>query len=316
MPNKLLVVIGGPTGVGKTDITIRLAMHYKTSVISADSRQVYNELSIGVGKPSPAQLEKVPHYLIGHTTIFQHYSAGDFTRDALVVLDRLFQMHDIVFMTGGTGLYIKAIMEGFDEISEVPDKYNDHWTKIWKEQGIEALSEALKKADPDYHASVDAANPMRLIRALAVSEGTGKPYSSFRKGEKIIRPFSILPIVLDLPRESLYKRIDQRVLQMIDQGWIEEAKALYPHRSLKALQTVGYNELFAYLDSNTTLEAAISAIQQSTRRYAKRQLTWWRHQGEWRSYSPEDVVSIISVIDQEFDARSKGQGAGGMEQGD
>ena len=202
-------------------------------------------------------------------------------------------------MTGGTGLYIKAIMEGFDEIPDVPDEINEHWTQIWKEQGTDVLTEALKKADPEYLDSVDAANPMRLIRALAVCDATGKPYSSFRKGEKIIRPFQILPIVLDLPREVLYHRIDQRVLEMIDQGWIEEAKSLYPHRTLKALQTVGYKEWFDFLDDKITIEDAISSIQQSTRRYAKRQLTWWRHQGEWHSFSPEDVSSIINIIDQE-----------------
>ena len=302
MPNKLLVVIGGPTGVGKTEVAIRLAMHYKTSIISADSRQVYSELSIGVGKPTPEQMEMVPQYLIGHTSIFDHYSAGDYNRDALAILDRLFHEHDIVFMTGGTGLYIKAIMEGLDEIPDVPEEINDHWTTIWKEQGTDALVEALKKTDPDYLNTVDAANPMRLIRALAVSDASGKPYSSFRKGEKKVRTFNILPIVLELPREILYNRIDQRVLKMIEQGWVEEAKSLYPHRILKALQTIGYKELFEFLDNNISMEQAISAIQQSTRRYAKRQLTWWRHQGEWHGFSPDDVSSMIDIIDQELNA--------------
>ncbi len=302
MPNKLLVVIGGPTGVGKTEVAIRLAMHYKTAVLSADSRQVYKELSIGVGKPSPVQMEMAPHYLIGHTSIFDHYSAGNYTKDALAILDRLFQSHEVIIMTGGTGLYIKAIMEGFDEIPDVPDGINDHWTQIWKEQGTEALVEALKKADPDYLTTVDAANPMRLIRALAVSDATGKPYSSFRKGEKAVRSFNILPIILDLPREVLYHRIDQRVIQMIEQGWIDEATSLLSHRNLKALQTVGYKELFDFLDNKFSIEETIAAIQQSTRRYAKRQLTWWRHRGEWHSFSPEDVSSMIDIIDQERNA--------------
>ena len=310
MPNKLLVVIGGPTGVGKTDVAIRLALHYHTSILSADSRQIYSELSIGVGKPTPEQMEMVPHYLIGHTDIFNRYSAGDYTRDALAVLNRLFKEHDIAFMTGGTGLYIKAILEGFDEIPEVPDEINDHWTSLWKEQGVEALKSALKKSDPDYMDTVDASNPMRLIRALAVSEASGKPYSSFRKGEKAVRPFNTLTILLDRPREELYTRIDQRVLFMMANGWIDEAKSLYPYRNLKALQTVGYKELFDFLDERLTLDEAISAIQQSTRRYAKRQLTWWRHQGEWHSFSPEDVYSIINIIDQEIAARGKEQGAG------
>ena len=309
MPNKLLVVIGGPTGVGKTDMAIQLARHYHTAILSADSRQIYSELSIGVGRPSADQLALAPHYLIGHVSIVDHYSAGDFTRDALNILDRLFLHHDIVFMTGGTGLYLKAIMEGFDDIPDVPDAINEYWTNTWKEKGIEALKEALQKSDPDYLSTVDASNPMRMIRALAVSEATGKPYSSFRKGEKTIRPFSILPIVLDLPRNELYHRIDQRVLNMIAMGWMEEATSLYPLKNLNALQTVGYRELFDFIDHKTTLPEAVTAIQQSTRRYAKRQLTWWRHQGQWHSFSPEDISSIITMINQELEARSMEHGA-------
>ncbi len=309
MSNKLLVVIGGPTGVGKTDMAIQLAQHYQTEIISADSRQVYQELNIGVGKPSASQLNAIPHHLIGHISIQQEYSVAHYTNEALKLLDELFLHHDIVMLTGGTGLYVKALIEGFDDIPEVEDGITERWTSAWKEQGIDFILKSLKDLDPAYLEMVDKANSRRIIRALAVSESSGKPFSSFLKGEPIKRPFNILPIVLSLPREELYARIDQRVLHMISQGWEDEARSLYPFRHLKALDTVGYKELFEYFDGKTSLPEAIIAIQQSTRRYAKRQMTWWRHQGSWHSFFPDDDLSIIKAIDLELEARSKEQGA-------
>jgi len=313
MSNKLLVVIGGPTGIGKTDIAIRLAQHYQTEIISADSRQVYTELNIGVGRPSPSQLNAIPHHLIGYTSIQQEYSVAHYTKEALQILDDLFLHSDIVILTGGTGLYVKALLEGFDDIPSVEDGITDRWTSLWKEQGIEFLLNSLKELDPAYLEMVDKANPRRIIRALAVCESSGKPFSSFLKGEPIKRPFISLPIVLTLPREELYARIDQHVLNMINLGWEEEARSLYPFRHLKALDTVGYKELFDYFEDTRSLPEAISAIQQSTRRYAKRQMTWWRHQGSWHSFSPNDDISIINIIDLELEARSKEQGARGKE---
>jgi tRNA dimethylallyltransferase len=310
MSNKLLVVIGGPTGVGKTDMAIRLAQHYKTEIVSADSRQVYSELNIGVGRPPDAQLNAVPHHLIGHISIHQDYSVAHYTKEALQILDKLFRSHDIVILTGGTGLYVKALMEGFDDIPEVKEGITERWTSLWKQQGIDVLLKSLQELDPEYMDIVDKANARRIIRALAVSESSGKPFSSFLKGEPVKRPFNILPIVLTLPREELYARIDQRVLHMIDQGWEAEARFLYPFRHLKALDTVGYKELFDYFDGNRSLPEAITAIQQSTRRYAKRQMTWWRHQGSWHSYSPNDDLSIIKAIDLELEARSKSERSG------
>ena len=311
MSNKLLVVIGGPTGIGKTDVAIRLAQHFHTEIISADSRQVYKELNIGVGRPNPDQLATVPHHMIGHVSIFEDYSVARFTDDVLSLLNQLFQKHNIVILTGGTGLYVKAIIEGFDDIPEVEKEITDKWTSFWNENGTEALAEVLKKIDPSYFEKVDPANPRRMIRALGVSDSTGQPFSTFLKGEKQVRPFKSLPIVLDLPRKELYARIDQRVLNMIEHGWEQEARALLPYKHLKALDTVGYKEFFAYFEGKSNLEETISSIQQSTRRYAKRQLTWWRHQGQWHSFSPEDFDSIINVIKDK-----NAQGARGMEQGE
>lgn len=296
--NKLLVVIAGPTASGKTDTAIRLAQHYQTEIVNSDSRQVYRELNIGVGKPTPEQLNSIPHHLIGNASIFEHYSAGHYTTDALTIIYALFVKHDIVILSGGTGLYIKSVIEGFDVMPEVPEQVTMHWTKIWEEKGHEPLIDALAEMDPDYLAIVDRDNHSRLIRAVAVSAHTGKPFSSFRKGEKAHRFFNVLPIVLDLPRKELYTRVNQRVIEMVHRGWMEEATELYPHRQLKALQTVGYKELFEVIDGNLSLEAAIPEIQQSTRRYAKRQITWFRNQGTWNWVHPENLQEMIRLIDE------------------
>ncbi|MEP6796141.1 MAG: tRNA (adenosine(37)-N6)-dimethylallyltransferase MiaA [Saprospiraceae bacterium] len=298
IPNKLLVIIGGPTAVGKTSLAIRLALYFGTEIVSADSRQVYKELNIGVGKPSPEQLDIIPHHLIGHATISSHYSAGHYTKDALGILDTLFQKHDIVFLTGGTGLYIKAITEGFDQMPEIPEEVNEYWTQIWKEKGINELLIILKEKDPDYFETIDRSNPMRLIRAVSFVMHTGLPFSSFHSGQSSQRHFKILQIALELPRDELYARINQRVLDMLSDGWMEEAIALYPFRYLKALQTVGYKELFEVIEGKMTLEEAIPLIQQSTRRYAKRQMTWYRNQGKWNYARPDELDKIIKLMEK------------------
>ena len=296
MPSKKLVVIGGPTGVGKTAVAISLAQHFATEIINADSRQVYAELNIGVGRPSPEQLKSIPHHLIGNTSIHHPYSAGQFAKDAIKIINELFGKHDHLILSGGTGLYLRALMEGMDDFPDIPQTFIDHWTREWSEKGIENLQSTLEKLDPVYSAQVDKHNPMRLIRALSVIDFTGKPFSHFLSGKKANRDFVIIPILLELPRSELYAHINQRVLDMIDAGWLNEAKQLYTYRELKALNTVGYKELFSYLDGNLTLEDAISKIQQSTRNYAKRQLTWWRNQGTWHSFHPGDVNGIIQLI--------------------
>jgi len=297
MPDKLMLIIGGPTGVGKTNVAISLAEHYQAEIVNADSRQVYTELNIGVGKPTKEQLKAIPHHLIGHVSIHEPYSAGQYAKDALAIVDELFLKNRIVIVSGGTGLYLKAIMQGLDEFPDVSVEIVDRWTARWKDEGIENLANTLEKIDPDYYAMVDRKNPMRLIRALSVSESTGKPFSSFRSNPSMERAYKIFPILLERPREELYSRINQRVIDMLDQGWLEEARSLFPFRHLKSLNTVGYKELFEVLEGKMELPDAIPNIQQTTRNYAKRQLTWWRNQGTWHNFNPEDLINIIRAID-------------------
>ncbi len=297
-PDKYLIVIGGPTGIGKTKVSLALARHFHTEIINADSRQVYKELHIGVGKPTLEQLNIAPHHLIGHVSIHEPYSVGQYARDVIHLLDNLFSRKNMVILSGGTGLYLKSVMQGIDAFPEIPEEIVLRWTSIWKKEGIDYLANALKEADPAYSRLVDLQNPMRLIRALAVSESTGKPYSSFRTNTTADRGFQIIPILLELPRDELYARINQRAVDMIDQGWLEETRTLIPFRNLKSLNTVGYKELFEVLDGKMTLAEAIPKIQQSTRNYAKRQITWWRHQGEWHCFNPGQIDAMINFIDQ------------------
>ncbi|MEP6647047.1 MAG: tRNA (adenosine(37)-N6)-dimethylallyltransferase MiaA [Saprospiraceae bacterium] len=299
IPNKLLVIIGGPTGIGKTTMSIRLAQHFQTEIISADSRQVYKELNIGVGKPSAEDLIKIPHHLIGHASIHNHYSAGQYAADALHLLEKQFQKHDLLFLTGGTGLYLKAIMQGFDDMPDVPEEVNTYWTNVWKEKGINDLLIILKEKDPEYFDLVDKSNPMRLIRAVSFIMHTGTSFSGYHTGKTNDRPFRILPIALDMPRDELYHRINLRVAEMINSGWLEEAKTLFQFRHLKALQTVGYKELFEVIEGHMTLDQAIPLIQQSTRQYAKRQMTWWRNQGEWNHVNADDFKEIVALINRQ-----------------
>jgi tRNA dimethylallyltransferase len=299
MPAKRLIIISGPTGVGKTQVAIDLAKTLQTEIINADSRQVYAELNIGVGRPTVEQLRDVPHHLLGHISIFQPYSVGQYASEAMNIIEGLFEIHDDVIVSGGTGLYIKAITEGLDDFPEVAASINEKWTKAWKESGIDYLKEQLEIMDPGYAREVDLRNPMRLIRALSVGESTGLPFSSFLSRSQKERNFDILPILLELPRKELYQRIEERVDAMMRAGWLDEAKELYRHRELKALNTVGYKELFLYLDGMLILENTILKIKQSTRNYAKRQLTWFRNQGNWQSFHPDDIDGINQFISRQ-----------------
>lgn len=295
--NKTLIVVAGPTAVGKTDTAIRLANHYNTVVVSADSRQFFREMSIGTAKPNADELAAAKHYFIDSHSITESFSVGDFEKEALALLDELFKQHDVVILAGGSGLYIKAICEGFDDLPTADPGIRHRLNQDFTEKGIHYLQEQLKVADPEYYTQVDLNNPQRLIRALEVFETTGKPFSSFRTSAINKRPFNIIKFGLNLPREILYQRINQRVDIMVEQGLIDEVKALLPYRHLNALNTVGYSELFDYFDGKIDLTRAIELIKQNTRRFAKRQLTWFNKDKEFIWLEPGDVERMIGIID-------------------
>lgn len=292
---KTLIVIAGPTASGKTAMAIELANKLKTEILSADSRQFYKEMAIGTAKPTPEELKQAKHHFIDSHSITEIFSVGDFERQGLAVIENIFKIHDTTIMVGGSGLYIKAICEGFDELPTASPEIRSRLNREFEERGITYLQEILKLADPVYYGQVDLNNPQRLIRALEVFEHTGVPLSAYRKSATNPRPFRIIKIGIDLPREVLYQRINQRVDEMIQQGLVEEVSTLLPHRHLNALNTVGYSELFDYFDGKTDLETAIALIKQNTRRFAKRQMTWFRKDKEIRWLRPgeEDCVSII-----------------------
>jgi tRNA dimethylallyltransferase len=286
---KTLLVIVGPTASGKTTAAIQLAQQYKTVILSADSRQFYREMSIGTAKPDADELAAAKHYFINSHSITEPFSVGDFEKQGLALLDELFKTHDKVILVGGSGLYIKALCEGFDEIPQADAAIREQLNQDFTQKGIEPLQEQLKLADPVYYKEVDLNNPQRIIRALEVFRHTGLPFSSYRKATVNTRPFNTLKIGLDMPREVLYNRINQRVNDMVNQGLVDEAKSLITYRHLNALNTVGYSELFDYFDDKTDLNKAIDLVKQNTRRFAKRQLTWFRKDQSIHWLAPADI---------------------------
>lgn len=272
-----LIVISGPTGSGKTSLSIRIAQALNCSIVSADSRQVFKEMRIGSAAPDETQLHQAPHYFIGSKHIQDPFNAGIFEQEAIDTLSTLFKENPTQIVCGGTGLYIDALLNGFDELPESDPEIRQELDSIFSNSGLEALQIELQHLDPVYYAQVDIHNPQRIMRALEVIRKTGLPYSSLRKKKMAERDFQVIYLATDLARETLYANINTRTEKMIEQGWIKEAEELYPHRKLNALQTVGYKELFAYFDGEISLERAIELIQQNTRRYAKRQLTWLRN---------------------------------------
>jgi len=293
-----LIVISGPTGSGKTSLSIRLAQALNCSILSADSRQVFKEMRIGSAAPEESQLNEVPHYFIGSKRIQDPFNAGIFEQEALETLATLFKENPIQIVCGGTGLYIDALLNGFDELPESDPEIRKELDIIFTHSGIEALQIELQNLDPVYYAQVDIHNPQRIMRALEVIRKTGLPYSSLRKKKMAERDFTVVYLATDLVRETLYANINARTEKMIEQGWLKEAEELYPHRKLNALQTVGYKELFAYFDGEISLDRAIELIQQNTRRYAKRQLTWLRNKQEIYCINPQtEAESIIKQFD-------------------
>jgi len=292
---KTLIVIVGPTAVGKTAVAIELAKKLNTEIISADSRQFYREMTIGTAKPTTDELKQAKHHFIDSHSIKDSFSVGDFEEQGLALLDDIFKKQDTAILVGGSGLYIKAICEGFDKLPSASPEVRDNLNLEFKTNGIVPLQEKLKVADPVYYSQVDLNNPQRLIRALEVFETTGVPFSSYRKSTVNIRPFRCIKIGLNLPREELYQRINQRVDVMVKDGLVEEVKSLLPYRHFNALNTVGYSELFDYFDGKTDLHSAIELIKQNTRRFAKRQLTWFKKDKEIEWYNPFDI-DLNSII--------------------
>jgi tRNA dimethylallyltransferase len=286
----------GPTAVGKTDVAISLAKEWHTEIISADSRQFYSEMSIGTAKPDSQQLNEVKHHFVGQLSIHDYYNVSKFETESLLLLQKLFEKHDIVFMVGGSGLYIDAVCKGIDDFPDPEPELRAYLKGIYMDDGIGKLQEMLLHFDPEYYATVDINNPNRLLRALEVCHTTGKKFSEQRLNSSKSRDFRIIKIGLTLSRPELFSRIESRVDQMIENGLVNEVENLLPFRHLNALKTVGYKEIFEYLNSEITLQQAIVNIKTNTRRYAKRQLTWFNRTDEYKWFEPSQVKEITNYL--------------------
>jgi tRNA dimethylallyltransferase len=273
-----------------------LATHFGIPIINADSRQIYRELKIGTARPTEEQMQQIKHYFVGTLGLEDYYSASLFEQQVLELLSQLFQTHDYALMAGGSMMYIDAVCEGIDDIPTIDDETRALMKRRLTEEGLERLCEDLKRLDPEYYEIVDKQNPRRVVHALEICTMTGQTYTSFRRREKRERPFRIIKIGLNRPREELYARINQRVDQMMADGLLEEVKAMYPKRSLNALNTVGYKELFDYLDGRWSLEEAVERIKGNTRRYARKQLTWYKKDDQIRWFHPDEITTIIDNI--------------------
>ena len=288
---KVLICIGGPTASGKTSLSIKLAKILKSPIISFDSRQLYEELNIGVAKPDTAELAMVPHYMIGNISIHRNFNAGDYEREGNIILNKLFLNHDVIVAVGGTGMYIQALIDGLDEMPEIDPIVANNVEQKYKENGLSWLQQYVLNHDKVYASQVDMNNPMRLLRAVKVMESSGKPFSEYRKGIRKKRDYKVMRYYINPDRDILYDAINKRVEKMIDTGLIAEADGLKEYRHLKALHTVGYSELFDMMEGKVTLDEAINLIKRNSRRYGKRQITWFKNQGDW--------VSLDAGVDDE-----------------
>ena len=296
MPIKRLLVVVGPTGSGKTDLGIRLALHYGAPILSTDSRQVYRGMPIGTAQPSVDQLQAVEHHFIASHDLTDNLNCGEYEVQALARLKELFADHDWVVAVGGSGLYVRALCEGMDDLPQADEPLRRKLEHRLAEEGLGALAEELRELDPEYCRTADLNNPARVMRALEVCLQTHMPYSRQRTGERRPRPFEIVKIGIDLPRDVLYDRINRRVDRMLADGLEAEARALYPYRELNALKTVGYREFFYYFDGRIGYDEAVELIKRNSRRYAKRQLTWFRRDSEIRWFAPDDDAAIIAYV--------------------
>ncbi|HEX6226136.1 MAG TPA: tRNA (adenosine(37)-N6)-dimethylallyltransferase MiaA [Chryseolinea sp.] len=294
--DKTLLVVAGPTAVGKTGVAIKIAQAFRTDVVSADSRQIFKELTIGTAKPSEEELAQVRHHFVNTHSIKDDYDAAQYGRDALALISRLFEQHDVLILCGGSGLYIQAVCDGFDDIPEVSPGLREQLVHQYEQHGVQWLQERMQQLDNDHFQQIDQKNPHRLIRALEVRLSTGKSISAFRTRNKITHAFSIVKIGLELPREELYRRIDDRMDSMIRQGLFDEAKKLYQYKNRRALQTVGYQEIFDFMDGKYELDEAIRLLKRNSRRYAKRQLTWFKRDAEMNWFSGRDIEKIMEFV--------------------
>lgn len=296
MTKSILVVVVGPTGVGKTAVAIHLAKHFKTEIVSADSRQMFREIPVGTAAPSPEEQSGIQHHFIGNMSVTESMDAGQWAEQARTRIDELFLHHRVVICAGGSGLYVNALLNGMDTLPGKDEALRDQLRVEYEACGIEILQQKLLKLDPEYFTEVDTNNPKRLIRAIEVCLLSGKKYSELRSGTNHNLPFTVIKIGLELPREELYARINERVDQMMANGLEAEARNVYHLKELNALHTVGYRELFSYFDGEFSLEQAVDLIKQHSRNYAKRQMTWWRRDEEIKWFGPLQVDEIIQFI--------------------
>lgn len=299
--SKKAIFICGPTAIGKTSLAIEIAKWLKTEIISFDSRQFYKELKIGAAPPSSDELSQVKHHFIAHLSVKDEFNAGDFEQEALSLMEKLWDKHECIVLVGGSGLYMKVLTDGFDEMPTVTESTREQLNNEFQKFGLQKLQKELQEADPDYYNTVDLNNPQRLIRALEIIRETGKTYSSYRKASKVIRTFRSIKIGLEMNRQELYERINTRVDLMLEAGLLEEVQSLIPFKDKNSLQTVGYRELFPVLDGKISLQQGADEVKKNSRRYAKRQLTWFRREENMNWFSPFDLEGIKTFLQKELD---------------